>query len=197
MLPLFIDLSRLRLVLAGNGEATRRRLALLEEAGARQIDIYAADPSPALTQEAGHRLIRRWPTPAEIARAQLVFIADPPRPQRIAMAAAARAARIIVHVEDEPALSDTQAPAVLRRGRLTLAVSTGGASPALATQIRDFLGRLFAPEWGERLEAMARQRHAWREAGLKPDAIASRTGAWVRRRGWLPARTPPVPPPEA
>ena len=195
MLPLFLDLSRLRLVLAGNGEAALRRLALLEDAGAREIEIYAADPTPALAQAAGHRLIRRWPQAADIARAQLVFIADPPRTQRIAMAAVAHAARVIVHVEDEPTLGDAQAPAVLRRGALTLAVSTGGASPALAAQVRDFLGRLFGPEWVGRLEAVSRQRRRWREAGLTPDAISRRTGAWVRRRGWLAARAPSAPPP--
>jgi precorrin-2 dehydrogenase/sirohydrochlorin ferrochelatase len=197
MLPLFLDLTRLRLVLAGNGDAAVRRLALLDEAGARQIEIYAADPVPALILAAGPRLIRRWPGSSEIARAQLVFIADPPRAQRIAMASAARAARVIVHVEDEPALGDAQAPAVLRRGALTLAVSTGGASPALAAQVRDFLGRLFGPEWGERLEAVSRQRLLWREAGLNPAAISRRTGEWVKRRGWLPARPRTVPPPEA
>ena len=76
-------------------------------------------------------------------------------------------------------------PAVLRRGGLTLAVSTGGASPALATQVRDFLGGLFGPEWRDRLEEVSRQRRAWREAGLAPDEIAALTGEWLSRRGWL------------
>jgi precorrin-2 dehydrogenase/sirohydrochlorin ferrochelatase len=94
---------------------------------------------------------------------------------------------VIVRVEDEPSLSDTQAPAVLRRGALTLAVSTGGASPAFAVQLRDFLGELFGPEWRERLDELSRQRRAWRKAGTPPETIAHLTGEWVRGRGWLPA----------
>ena len=187
MLPLFIDLSRLRLVLAGSGAAAVRRLRLLEEAGATRVEIFAPAPSAELERAAGDRLARRLPSLAEMAQAQLVFIADLPPHERAALSRAARGAGVIVHVEDEPTLSDTQAPAVLRRGALTLAVSTGGASPAFAAQLRDFLGDVFGPEWRERLAELSRQRHAWRKAGAPPESIAHMTGDWVRRRGWLPA----------
>lgn len=140
MLPLFLDVTRLRLVLAGSGDAAVRRLRLLEAAGAERIEIFAADPAPQLAAAAGARLRRRWPSREELALAQFVFIADPPRPVSAALAHSARGLGILVHVEDEPALSDAQAPAVMRRGDLTLAVSTGGGSPALAVQVRDFLG---------------------------------------------------------
>ncbi|MGH7091621.1 MAG: hypothetical protein ACREFQ_22245, partial [Stellaceae bacterium] len=90
-----------------------------------------------------------------------------------------------VHVEDAPLLSDAQAPAVLHRGGLTLAVSTAGASPALARHVRDFLGIVFGPEWRGRIEELSRLRQSWRRAGLEPDAVAHRTGEWVSLRGWL------------
>jgi precorrin-2 dehydrogenase/sirohydrochlorin ferrochelatase len=187
MLPLFIDVSRLRLVLVGNGAAALRRLRLLEEAGASRIEIFSPAPSPALERVAGARLARRLPSPADLAQAQLVFLADLSRPVRAALARVTRAIGVIVHVEDDVELSDTQAPAVLRRGALTLAVSTGGASPAFAGQLRDFLGELFGPEWQERLDELSRQRRAWRQAGTPPEAIAHLTGEWVRGRGWLRA----------
>jgi precorrin-2 dehydrogenase / sirohydrochlorin ferrochelatase len=177
-------------MLLGDGHAAVRRLRLLEEAGAERIEIYAEAPVPELMAAAGRRLVRRWPSLQEMAQAQLLFIADLPPDERAIMAEAARRLGVIVHVEDEPALSDTQAPAVLRRGALTLAVSTGGASPALAAQLRDFLGGLFGPEWGERLDELSRQRRAWRDAGAAPETIANWTGEWVSRRGWLsPAAT--------
>jgi precorrin-2 dehydrogenase/sirohydrochlorin ferrochelatase len=185
MLPLFIDVSRLDLVLAGNGRAALKRLRLLEEAGARSVTVYAAEPSSELADAAADRLVRRWPVPHELAGAQFVFIADPPADIRAGLAAAARAAGVLVHVEDAPALSDAAAAAVLRRGDLTVAVSTGGASPALAVHVRDFLGGLFGPEWDGRLELLSRQRRAWRDAGLAPERIADLTEDWVSRRGWL------------
>ena len=45
MLPLVLDVSRLRLLLLGGGEAALRRLQLLEEAGARDVAVFAAAPS--------------------------------------------------------------------------------------------------------------------------------------------------------
>jgi precorrin-2 dehydrogenase/sirohydrochlorin ferrochelatase len=185
MLPLFIDVSRLSLVLVGNGEPTLRRLRRLEEAGALRIAVYAAAPSGALAEAAGTRLVRRWPSLEEIAGGQLVFIADAPDRDRAILAAASRALGVLVHVEDDMTLSDAQAPAVLRRGDLTLAVSTNGASPTLAAEVRDFLGGLFGPEWQGRLDALSRQRRAWRAAGLMSEAIARLTGEWIRSRGWL------------
>lgn len=191
MLPLFLEVSRLKLALAGNGRAALKRLRLLEEAGAQCVTVFAAAPSVELARAAGRRLVRRWPTPAELAQAQLVFIADPPPAVRAGLANAARAVGVLVHVEDAPTLSDASAAAVLRRGNLTVAVSTGGASPALAVQVRDFLGGLFGPEWHERLEQVSRQRRAWREAGVAPDRIANLTEEWVSHRGWL---APPAAP---
>jgi siroheme synthase-like protein len=185
MLPLFLDVSRIRLVLAGNGRAAVKRLRLLAEAGAQDVAVFAAAPSPDLVEAAGAGLVRRWPTAAELARAQLVFIADPPPNIRATLAEQARAVGVLVHVEDAPALSDAAAAAVLRRGDLTVAVSTGGASPALAVQLRDFLGGLFGPEWHERLELLSRQRRAWRDAGVEPNRIADLTEEWVSHRGWL------------
>jgi precorrin-2 dehydrogenase/sirohydrochlorin ferrochelatase len=185
MLPLFIDVSRLELLLAGNGPAAVKRLRLLEEAGARSVTIHADAPSSDLESAAEGRLVRRWPLLAEIARARLIFVADVPPTERERLAAAARAAGVLAHVEDTPALSDAAAAAVLRRGDLTVAVSTGGASPALAVHVRDFLGGLFGPEWDDRLELLSRQRRAWRDAGIAPERIADLTEEWVSCRGWL------------
>jgi precorrin-2 dehydrogenase/sirohydrochlorin ferrochelatase len=190
MLPLVLDVSRLRLLLLGGGEAALRRLRLLEEAGARDVAVFAAAPTAQLAAAAGARLRRRWPSAEELAAAQLVFIADVPAVHCVAIARAARAAGAIVHLEDQPMLSDAHAPAVLRRGDLTIAVSTGGASPALAVQIKRFLARLFGPEWQARLDQASAQRRSWRAAGADAATIARWTEDWLCREGWLDGATP-------
>ncbi|HXY99163.1 MAG TPA: NAD(P)-dependent oxidoreductase [Stellaceae bacterium] len=187
MLPLVLDLGRLKLILIGDGEAAERRLGLLDAAGAADLTVHAEAPSAALALAAGSRLVRRLPTTQEMAAARLVFISDRTAPYCRALAGLARMLGALVHVEDQPALCDVQAPAVLRRGDLTLAVSTGGKSPGLAKQVKRFLGALFGPEWQERLDALAALRRGWREGGADAETVARWSESWVAGQGWLPS----------
>jgi precorrin-2 dehydrogenase len=189
MLPLVLDVTRVKLALIGNGSAAERRLALIDEAGASDVSVYAATPSPALARRAGERLIRRAPQPDELAAARIVFISETSL-ENSALALAARSAGTLVHVEDEPTLSDVHAPAVMRQGDLVIAVSTGGRSPALASEIKRFLQTLFGPEWRGRIEELALLRRRWRMSGADHVSVRERTKAWTTARQWLPTRRP-------
>ena len=182
MLPLVLDLARLRLALIGEGEACLRRLKLLDEAGARALTVYSARPSRDLEALAGDRLVRRWPEDADLAPVHLIFIAGLDADARDAFARRAQQAGKIVHAEDAKLVTDIHAPAVLRRGDLVLAVSTSGKAPGLAVELRNFLGRLIGPEWRERLEEISGLRQGWIEAGISHETVAARTGEWMR--GW-------------
>ncbi len=194
MLPLVLDLSRLTLMLIGDGAAAERRLGLLDAAGAADLRVYAETPSAALALAAGSRLVPRLPTARELARARLVFISDRHAGYCDELAGLARALGALVHVEDAPALCDVQAPAVLRRGDLTIAVSTGGKSPGLAVQVKRFLGTLFAPGMaaaprhaGDVAARLARARRRCRDDGAlerelgQPPRLAARRGGGIRR----------------
>jgi precorrin-2 dehydrogenase / sirohydrochlorin ferrochelatase len=188
MLPVVLDLARLKVALVGDGEAALRRLRLLDEAGAgRELRVFAGDdPSPELWAAAGARLRRRWPTSASFADIDVAFLAGLPAEPAAAIADCARAARVIVNVEDTPELSDFHSPATVRRGDLVLTVSTGGRSPGLAGRLRRWLAEQFGAEWGERLDEIAARRAAWREAGAAPAEVARWTDQWLERHGWLP-----------
>ena len=184
MLPLSLDLARLNLVVIGKGEACLRRWRLLREAGVQSVAVFSAGPSSALASEAGRHLHRHWPKRDELRGAQLVFIADVPEPQRTALAGLARSVGAILHVEDAPALSDSHAPAVLRRGALTIAVATDGTAPGLAAELRDFLARLITLEWGGELDRIAALRGQWRGDGADHSAVRRLTAAQIGRYGW-------------
>src|ERR1700689_5492483 len=109
MLPLVIDLARLRLVLIGQDEAAVRRLASLDEGSAVELTVFSADPSPALALAAGARLQRRLPQAKEFAGRHIVFIADVPEPDRTLLVTQARAAGALVHAEDVLSLTDIHA----------------------------------------------------------------------------------------
>jgi precorrin-2 dehydrogenase/sirohydrochlorin ferrochelatase len=184
MLPLSLDLSRLRIALIGNGAMALRRLAWLEEAGAVALRVFAAAPSPELARAAGGGLLRHWPDRAALSEVQLVFIADVPRAKRQSLARAGRAAGAILHVEDAPLLSDVHAPAVLRRGDLIFAISTCGAAPGLAAELKVFLGEVFGPEWKGRLDEIAELRRRAHAAGADNHAVRQTIAARLAA-GWL------------
>ena len=185
MLPISVDLSQIRVMLVGDGAAARRRLALLDEAGASVLEIYAPCPDLALVSAAGARLRRRLPLPAEIARAQLVFVAEVADPAAAEIRRAAQAAGVLVNVEDDRRRSDFHSAAVFRRGELTVAISTNGKSPGLAALMRRMLEQRFDPAWEIRLDELAALRQSWRAAGADPSAIGRWTREWADRRGWL------------
>lgn len=185
MLPISIDLAKVRAILVGEGAAARRRLALLDEAGAATLKIFAPDPDAELVEIAGARLRRRLPRTAEIARAQLVFAAGLSEPVADAICRAAKAAGALINVEDDRGRSDFHSAAVIRRGDLTVAISTNGKSPGLASLMRRVIEQRVGPEWELRLDEIAALRRAWRAAGADMAGVGRRTREWVARRGWL------------
>ena len=190
MLPINIDLGRVRVALVGDGDRARRRLALLDEAGAIALDVYAPAPTSELAEAAGARLRRRWPASDEIARAQLVFVAEAPEAICGAICRVARAAGVLINVEDDRDHSLFHSAAVIRRGDLTIGVSTGGRSPGLAALIRQMLDRQIGHEWEWRLAEIGALRKAWRAAGAAPGAIGRLTRDWALSRGWFDAPRP-------
>ena len=190
MLPISLDLARVRAILVGDGAAAERRLALLDEAGAGMLEIFAPAPRPAFAAMAGARLRRRWPRPAEVMRAQLVFVAGVAEPAASEIGRAAQMAGVLINVEDDRRRSDFHSAAVFRRGDLTVAVSTNGKSPGLAALMRRMLEQRFGPEWEVRIERLAVLRQGWREAGAGTAAIGRWTREWVEARGWLDPAPP-------
>ena len=83
---------------------------------------------------------------------------DPALHQRIYAEANAR--RTLVNVVDDPARCTFIVPALHRDGPFTIAISSGGASPALAKRLRDEIATSFGPAWG-RLAIRLQQERAW------------------------------------
>jgi siroheme synthase-like protein len=65
---------------------------------------------------------------------------------------------VLVNVMDDVPHCDFAAPAVVRRGDLVLAISTGGRSPALARRLRVELSEQFGPEWAEFVDLLGEVR---------------------------------------
>lgn len=64
----------------------------------------------------------------------------------------------LINVVDDPEHSSFIMPAVVQRGEMSIAISTGGGSPALARRIRERLETIIGPEYGTLTEIMAQLR---------------------------------------
>jgi precorrin-2 dehydrogenase/sirohydrochlorin ferrochelatase len=185
MLPIALDLARLRVILVGRGAATCRRLALLDQAGAHRLAVFSDRPDPALTAAAGARIRRGLPSGGDLAAAAVLLVCDLPSADARALADTARALGLLCNVEDATALCDFHMPAIVRRGDLVLAISTGGKSPGLARALKQWLERLLDARWGERLNALAQRRQRWRARGHAAPALGTLTRRAIARAGWL------------
>lgn len=186
MIPIFMAPQAIRIALVGRGERAAGRLEWLRAAGAA-VDVWSDDPSEPLAQAAGSQLRHKLPGPSDLGAYHVIWLADLPYAVAKSVAAAARALNRLVNVEDTPDLCDFHSPALVRRGELTLAVSTGGASPAVARAARERLEQAFSPAWGEALESIARSREELRARGAPMTAVKADAHARLVKMGLIPS----------
>jgi uroporphyrin-III C-methyltransferase/precorrin-2 dehydrogenase/sirohydrochlorin ferrochelatase len=163
--PLFLDIANKPVLLVGGGAVAARKFQLLAEAGAR-ITIVAPTLESELeaAAEAGRvhapRHFAREFVSSDIEGQWLVVAATNSAEVNAAVSAAATAARIPCNVVDDRELSSFIMPAIIDRGAVQIAVSTGGASPVLARLIRERLETLLDGSLG----ALAAFADHWRDA---------------------------------
>lgn len=158
--PALLDLRGRLAVLVGGGQVAARKAASLLECGAR-LRIVA----PELHEEL-KALLKKGEiehhahdfTSPDLDGAVLVISATDDETVNRRVAEEAEKRGIFVNVVDVPELCSFIVPAVVRRDSLLLAVSTSGASPAVARKVRQGLERDFGPEWGPYLKVMAAVR---------------------------------------
>jgi len=148
--PAHLDLRGCACVVIGGGEIGARKVATLLEAGAR-VTVVSPTLTPALADLAATREIVHHARPyrcGDLAGAWLAFAATGDEAVHAEIAAEAADARIFLNVVDRPRLCSFIVPAIVTRGPVTLSVSTGGASPALAKRLAGEVRAAFGPEWG-------------------------------------------------
>lgn len=185
MVPIALNPLHTILAIAGNGNVALRRLRGLRAGGAFDALVFADAAEEALAAEAGCALRRHLPDADDLASLNVLWITDLPEDAADALAARARAARVLVNVEDRPAACDFHSVAELRRGDLLMTVSTGGAAPGLAGSIRRNLQRCFGDEWAARVDEVAGLRAGWRAAGVNMPEAARRIDTLVDERCWI------------
>ncbi len=159
-LPIAVDLRGRRAVVVGGCAQAARRVGQLAAAEA-SVRVIAPRVSRSLAEVAsrcGAEVVPRRYRDGDLSLARVAFVTSRDGGVRRAVAEEARRRSVWLHVEDAPELSDFAMPALLRRGAVTVAVGTGGASPALARWLRDEIGRAWGDELGRAAEHLAMLR---------------------------------------
>lgn len=159
--PAFLHLEGKRCLVVGGGAVAEQKVRSLLDAGARVLVVCPAIRAEGLRTLAAAGAVEHRPRDfeeADVEGAALVIGATDRGAVNAAVAAAARRRGIWVNIADTPAECDFIAPAVVRRGRLQIAISTGGASPALAKRLRQEIEREIGPEYETLVEFLGALR---------------------------------------
>jgi uroporphyrin-III C-methyltransferase/precorrin-2 dehydrogenase/sirohydrochlorin ferrochelatase len=170
-LPLFFKTEGLACLTVGAGEVARRKVEMLAELGCR-ITIVALEIDPAIraiAERGGAVWRRRAYASGDCVGFQLVIAATQHREVNRRVYEEARSLGIPVNVVDDPELCTVVFPALWRDGPLTVAVSTGGTAPFMASAVRDSLAR-GTRGWGTWVAAAGRFRDAVRKSVADDEA---------------------------
>jgi precorrin-2 dehydrogenase/sirohydrochlorin ferrochelatase len=165
---LFVTLEKRVCLVVGGGSVAERKIRGLLPCGA-VVRLVAEDLTPWLqTQcdEGALSLVGRAYSQDCLQDVDLVFAATSNLALNRLIAVDAAGRRLWCNMATEPELGTFIVPSRLQRGPLTIAISTGGSSPAVAVLIRQKLEREFGEEWIVLLQVMALLRAAIQARGL-------------------------------
>lgn len=184
--PINLDLAGKDCLVVGGGEVAERKVRRLLEYGAKVIVVSpkATAGICALVKAGKIRLIKSHVNLRDITGKFLVISAAGERRINYLVSRYCKEAGILVNVADSPAECNFILPSVVKRGDLTISISTQGASPALAKKIRQDLEKKFGPEYTKLLKIMkklrpealkkikdARRRKTFFEKAVKSDVL--------------------------
>ena len=139
--PIFVEMAGRRVLLVGGGNVAHEKIGKLVDAAA-VVTVVAPEliaPVRAIVEEHGCAWLPRPYDSGDVEGFEVVMVATDDGEVNAQVAAEARALGIWVNAADDVANCDFILPSLAKRGRIALAASTGGASPALARWLRERL----------------------------------------------------------
>lgn len=151
--PVFVKLQGKRAVVVGGGGVAERKALTLIKAGA-SVDVI----SPIITKNLQRyrdkclfRHIKRGYKKGDLKGAFIVIAATSSRDVNSRVEREARERNCLINVVDTPSEGNFIAPSIVSRGPLTIAISTGGQSPAISKAIRKELESLYGKAFSDYL----------------------------------------------
>ena len=170
--PVSLDLTGRPCLVVGGGATALRKVTGLLGADAR-VTVVSPGLTPSLLHlatEAQFRWRPREYVAGDAVGFALVMAATDDVAVNAAVAAECRERGIWINCADDPDRCDFILPSVLKRGALTVSVSTGGASPTMARLVREELETLLPRDVAVLTDVMAEVRRTLRDGGISLDA---------------------------
>jgi precorrin-2 dehydrogenase/sirohydrochlorin ferrochelatase len=171
LFPMFVKLDGRRCLVIGAGSVGEAKIESLL-ATAASVHVVAPKATSKVREWAREGRIEwhaRAYTPADLAGVFLVIAATSSRALHDEIYAEAKSRGVLCNTVDEPERCDFYFPAVVRRGDLQIAISTGGLSPALAQRLRKELEEQFGPEWEAWVAQLGRTREELMSLPMPPE----------------------------
>jgi uroporphyrin-III C-methyltransferase/precorrin-2 dehydrogenase/sirohydrochlorin ferrochelatase len=159
LFPAFLKLAGRPVLVVGGGRLAASKIEGLLQAGAA-VTVVAPDVRPEI-DGAPVTVRRRAFEPSDLDEAWFVVAAATPEVNR-QVSAAAEARRVFVNAVDDPERASAYAGGVVRRGGVTVAISTDGEAPALAGLLREALDALLPADLDEWVALARRLRSEWK-----------------------------------
>ena len=168
--PIFLDVKDTNCLVVVGGPVGLRKAMILEKCGAR-VKVISETFSQGAEGIKGTSifLVEKKYEKKDIQGMFLVFAATNHSDLNQEIKKDAVDSHILCNVADAPDKSDFLLPSIVDRGDLVVAVSTSGASPAMAKKIRQDLEFFFDPAYAQLLGLMGNIRKKLLSAGHAPD----------------------------
>jgi siroheme synthase-like protein len=169
--PVFLDLRGRRVVVIGGGAMGEEKVTRLMPYEAQVVVVSpdVTDEVSKLAQDGQIEWIRRPYRPDDLEGAFIAIAATNRREVNQRIFEEAERLGVLLNVVDDPPRCSFIAPSVVQRGAVTLAISTGGASPALARKLRESLANSVELEWADLAAVMSQARRRIKEIGAPVD----------------------------
>lgn len=155
--PILLNIQDKKCLVVGGGNVAWRKVCSLKDAGAR-VTVVSPEFCPEMEKEPGIERIRQKYEEGFLNGVLVVIASTDDEEVNKKVYYDAVKMGIPVNVVDRPEFCSFIVPATIMRGDLSISISTGGASPALARNIRESLEKQFGDEYGEFAKLLSETR---------------------------------------
>jgi precorrin-2 dehydrogenase/sirohydrochlorin ferrochelatase len=171
LFPMFLKLEGRVALVVGAGAIATPKIESLLQAGARVrvVALHANETVARWAQSGRIELVKKAFEPADLDDVFIVIVATSSREVNATVFNEALLRKILCNVVDDPEHCDFYYPAVVRRGKFQVAISTEGQSPALAQKLRLELEKQYGPEYEQWIEELGAERTKLFQSDMDPE----------------------------